>query len=687
MMRCYQCMNEYGQEYEMCPYCGYVQDTPPKELYFLNPGTVIAGRYEIGVSIGSGGFGISYKAWDNVLSKTVAIKEYYPAGLVNRVPGTKEVIIYKGSRQKECAGGKLRFLEEARNMAKFNGHPQIVHVYDFFEENNTAYFVMEFLEGMNYKEYIKQQGGRVSVEKAVEVTKAVLNALTEVHKNGIIHRDISPDNIFICNDGRIKLIDFGAARFSAAEDIRTRSVILKPGFAPPEQYQTKSRQGPFTDIYAVAATMYRAITGNVPEESSNRTEEDLLVDPAKLCPEVSANLNNIIIRAMAVQPELRFQKTTDFLDALNRHGSVRDVRKELKARKLRRISSAAAICILLAAGAGICFGVLMEKKNAAAILEPAAISIWIPAESGEMEAERIVFEEAIAQFQDDYPQIEIELQCIDEKVYRESLNSAAETGNLPTLFESTGLDEAQFDKVTKLSKVFDFIDAENYFFLNQYRQYFPSQKQMPMAFTVPVIYYNTSVNLNGLSGEELVRTGDFLLEKGEIINYYNIYGGKKAVVDFKRLDGYVRDLSLCYESIRDKVKNAKERFANQEASCLLSDSSKYNWIQQQFAGIYKMDFALGGNVVGAFQDCFSISQAASRDEKAAAIQVLVYLLTDTAQDIRYVQNGSSLPLNKSVYNAYIEINKEFEALSGYIGQIHFAGEYQSLMDAWYEEIE
>lgn len=362
-MRCLQCMKEYHSDYEMCPFCGYVQNTEPKELYFLRPGTVIADRYVVGVSIGSGGFGITYKAWDRTLSKIVAIKEYYPAGLVNRVPGEKKMIIYSGSRERECANGKVRFLDEARNMAKFNTHPNIINVYDFFEENNTAYIIMEFLDGENYKEYIKKQGGRVSVDKALEVTRAVLEALSEVHKSGILHRDISPDNIFICRDGRIKLIDFGAARFSSVENAMTRSVILKPGFAPPEQYQTKSKQGPWTDIYAVGATLYRAVTGNVPEESVNRVEDDQLTDPKKFCPELSQNLSIVILRSMAILPELRFQSTADFLNALDSGGNIKDVRKELKFRKMRRLVSIVGVSVVVLTGAIFCLRILNEKNR------------------------------------------------------------------------------------------------------------------------------------------------------------------------------------------------------------------------------------------------------------------------------------------------------------------------------------
>lgn len=339
MNRCCQCMREYGDEYDLCPFCGTEKDAAPKELYYLAPGSLIADRYEIGVSVGSGGFGITYKAWDRTLSKVVAVKEYYPAGMVNRVPGQKELIVYSGSRERECAAGKVRLLEEARNMAKFNTHPNIIHVYDFFEENNTAYIVMEFLEGVSFKEYIKEQGGRIPLEKALDVTRAVLSALSEVHKGGILHRDISPDNIFVCSDGRVKLIDFGAARFSAKDEDRTRSVILKPGFAPPEQYQTRSRQGPWTDIYAVAATLYRAVTGVSPEESVNRTEEDLLAEPKQFCPEMSDNLNNAILRAMALRYELRFQSAEEFQRALEGETFIRNVGKELRARKIRRALS------------------------------------------------------------------------------------------------------------------------------------------------------------------------------------------------------------------------------------------------------------------------------------------------------------------------------------------------------------
>ena len=272
MIRCLNCMEIFDEVYGVCPHCGFIPGSPPKEAYHLFPGTVLRGRYIVGTTVGFGGFGITYRAWDKTLDKMVAIKEFYPNGLVNRVPGEKTVIIYSGNRANEFENGKIRFLAEARNMAMFNTHPNIVNVYEFFEENNTAYIAMEFLKGMSFKQYIAAQGGKIGWQTAVSVVLSVLDGLKEIHRAKIIHRDVSPDNIFLVptddgKDYRIKLIDFGAARFASGEEEKTLSIILKPGYAPPEQYRSKSRQGPWTDLYAVGAVLYRAITGIMPEEA------------------------------------------------------------------------------------------------------------------------------------------------------------------------------------------------------------------------------------------------------------------------------------------------------------------------------------------------------------------------------------------------------------------------------------
>lgn len=678
MARCFQCMREYDSQYDICPFCGSERDTKQRELYFLPAGILVAGRYEIGAAVGSGGFGITYKAWDHTLSKIVAVKEYFPVGLVNRVPGEKNMIIYSGNRAKECANGKIRFLEEARNMAKFNTHPNIINVYDFFEENNTAYIVMEFLDGINYKQYIRQQGGRVPPEKALEVTRALLTALSEVHKSGILHRDISPDNLFICSDGHIKLIDFGAARFSDVDEAVTRSVILKPGYAPPEQYQTKSKQGPWTDIYAAGAALYAAVTGNVPEESVNRVEEDLLVPPEKFCPELPHNLNNAILRAMALQPELRFRNVEEFMDALAGEAVVRDVGKELRKRKIRRLISIAAVCVIALAGTFVCLHIVNQRKAAAAILEPADIDIWISASSEEtMGEEKKLLEAALEEFHGEYPQITIEIQCIPEPVYEETLREAMRQGTLPALFESNCLSVSDYESLNDVSDVFDFIEEGEYFFFDRYPYFFPHKKQIPLGFCMPAVYYHTIVDAERKEAGQLAEENNFLVTKEGFFTWYNLYSGKEPLRGF--------DMQSAVQEGSGAHVSDKEEFLLNQKACLIADTSIYSWIQDNMPGMYEIGFFREEGMAGSFQDCFSISSSASAAEKAAAVQVLVYLLADTAQDIRYVQNGDYLPLNRSVYSAYVEINREFEAMDTEFEQVIMPGENQALLDRWRRE--
>ena len=186
----------------------------------------------------------------------VAIKEYLPDTIAYRTPGATLMSTYAGEKHDAYQLGAEKFYEEARTIAKFNGHPNIINVQQFFYENNTAYFVMEYIEGIDLKKYATQKGGKLNEQEVLKIILPIVDALIVVHSVGVLHRDISPDNIYITNDGTVKLLDFGAAGQVLGEHSKSLSVILKPGFAPIEQYQTKGKQGPWTDVYALAATMY-----------------------------------------------------------------------------------------------------------------------------------------------------------------------------------------------------------------------------------------------------------------------------------------------------------------------------------------------------------------------------------------------------------------------------------------------
>lgn len=282
----------------------------------LKPGVILKERYKIEEVIGAGGFGITYRAWDPLLQSYVAIKEYYPSGIATRSADSSKVCVPVGQEQREYHRGRIRFLKEAQDVARFQSEPNIVSIYDYLEENDTAYMVMEYLHGCTLKQYIREHGGRLDTDHILHICLSVLDELAVVHKAGMIHRDISPENIFICEDLTVKLIDFGAAKQVYLDGEQTMSVVLKPGYAPPEQYAKKDKQGPWTDIYALGATLYFAATGEKPEKSFGRVLEDTIKPVCEVNPEIPRAMSQVIMRAMSVKIEDRYQTVEAMREAL-----------------------------------------------------------------------------------------------------------------------------------------------------------------------------------------------------------------------------------------------------------------------------------------------------------------------------------------------------------------------------------
>ena len=311
-----RCPNCFGaSRIAPCPHCGWQpgQDNPPPALPL---GRVLDGRYRIGRVLGHGGFGITYLAWDDNLHLRLAIKEYFPRDSAGRGPDGISLAVYSGPAGEQFAYGLDRFLEEARTLAHFDQHPGIVTVKNFFRANGTGYCVMDYVEGVTLRQYLEQQpGGRIGVADALKLLMPVMDALRAVHKAGLLHRDLAPDNIYLTADGRIKLLDFGAARFAASEHSKSLSIILKPGYAPEEQYRSKGKQGPWTDVYGLAATFYRAITGTVPPEALDRTEEDELLPPSKLGIAIPPQQEAVLLQGLAIKAPLRYQSISEFQQA------------------------------------------------------------------------------------------------------------------------------------------------------------------------------------------------------------------------------------------------------------------------------------------------------------------------------------------------------------------------------------
>ena len=312
---CMGCMEDRGNN-QICPVCGWVEGTPPESPVHMPARTLLNEKYLLGRVLGQGGFGITYLAWDIYLDRKLAIKEYFPRELVFRDPDSSTVAIYQGTQAEQYSYGLSKFLAEAKNLARFEGHPNIVSVRDYFEANDTAYMVMNYLEGVTFADYLKRRDSGLPFNEVLSIIMPVLDALRYVHEAGLLHRDISPDNIMITIKRRVMLLDFGAARHALGEKGRKYSVIVKPGYAPEEQYRSNGIQGPWTDIYAVAATFYRALTNRMPPESLDRLSDDILVPPSDYGVSIPPDQEKALLKAMAVRAGDRYQSVGEFQNNL-----------------------------------------------------------------------------------------------------------------------------------------------------------------------------------------------------------------------------------------------------------------------------------------------------------------------------------------------------------------------------------
>lgn len=301
-----------------CPYCEFDLEKYVQPLYHLKPQTILAGKYLIGKSIGEGGFGITYIGWDLNLHIPLAIKEYFPNGYAMRDNKIgDEVTAFTGEKERLYHKGRERFVREAQSLAKFYKREEIVLVRDYFQENGTAYIVMEYIAGKTFMQIIEQNeenNRKISFDTILEILKPLIKSLEMVHEEGIIHRDISPDNIMITEDGVVKLIDFGAAR-GFDDEKKSFSIMLKAGYAPQEQYQTNGHQGPWTDVYSLCATIYRALTGIKPPDSMERCLDDSIKKPSELGVDIDVDLENVLMKGLAVRMSERWQSMKELYDA------------------------------------------------------------------------------------------------------------------------------------------------------------------------------------------------------------------------------------------------------------------------------------------------------------------------------------------------------------------------------------
>ena len=312
--RCPYCLSPV-QSGAPCPACGRDWEGYQPASHHLPPGSLLQERYQLGRALGEGGFGITYLGWDTVLKRKVAVKEYFPTFLVSReVSLTLDVTCHTSGNQPTYEKGREQFLREAKTMARLDSIPEIVQVLDHFPEHNTAYIVMEFLEGRTLKEVVAQSGP-IPADTMLALLEPVLRAMEAMHQAGVIHRDISPDNLMELKDGTVKLMDFGCARdFQSG---LTETITLKHGFAPREQYSGRD-QGPWTDVYALCATVYYCLTGKVPPRATLRGEEeqDPMIPPRQLGADLIEEQERALLRGLSPKVENRWHSAAELYAAL-----------------------------------------------------------------------------------------------------------------------------------------------------------------------------------------------------------------------------------------------------------------------------------------------------------------------------------------------------------------------------------
>lgn len=338
---CLGCMEELECPGDTCRKCGFNREEYERNrnVRTLPSYTILAGKYLLGRVLGEGGFGITYIAWDLNRECRVAIKEYFPVGLATRDTRGREgesLTVMLGEQAAYYRNGLRNFAEEGKNLARFHELPGIVSVRDFFQDNETAYIVMDYVEGMNLKQYLTNyyahngEHAPMNEKQVLRMMQPVLDSLIEVHKTGVIHRDISPENIICGRDGRITLIDFGAARVATGNETRSLTIMLKHGYAPPEQYQSHGKQGAWTDIYAICATMYHMMSGYLPAESIDRVFEDSLPALEAVNPQISKTVSDIIKKGMSVRIEDRYQTVEEMCQLLYPKETVEKEKEEPK---------------------------------------------------------------------------------------------------------------------------------------------------------------------------------------------------------------------------------------------------------------------------------------------------------------------------------------------------------------------
>lgn len=606
IVKVYDCIEENQTVYLITEYM------EPEQDFYLAPGTILNKKYRIKRSIGSGGFAITYEAYDKVMAERVAVKEFYPKGYVNRRPGETKVRICTGSKKDDYDLWKEQFLKEARNTRNLSENEDvakekdIIKVYDCFEENQTAYMIMEYVDAPLLKDKLKE--GKMTEDTACGYMRALLKALVKVHRYGMVHADISPDNIFITGTDSVKLFDFGAARLLGGDS--SGDPLGKPGYAPPEQYDRNNQPAVSMDIYAAGAVFYEMLTGKRPIDAQRRLKGERLKKPGEYGVLVSAQIEKTMFRALALRPQDRFL-------------TVQAFQRAIKIKDLKKFAIPAAV-VVVAAGMVVASRMISADKSKLDFgnMESERLSVWLCAEekTGEKLSEMLM--ESV---QKEWEQITVDVRVISGETYTDQLTEAAKKDKLPDVFCTDGIPASEY--CTELSDLIDSMELSSYLYLERLKDQ-EEVYELPTALQIGTVYISR--------------------EKEEQLPAYFDYA---SLWEQRERLGFADD------------PDAFAKFADsRDPVCLiagdLSDMEKVEEVTIE--KIPSADFAAlpilkEGKVTGSLINHYGIKKCEDINKNQAGMALLSMLFSDGMQSAYYMNNEEGIPLNKTIFEEYKEM--------------------------------
>lgn len=610
---CMRCFNVKGK-YSVCPFCGYEDGTPPDKEYYLVPGTILSGHFIVGTVTGLDNYGITYKSYDMTLGVIVAVREFYPQGLVRRKPGQGMLELLAGSSQVQYRSQMKRFLMEAQSVAGFGKTKDIVNVYDYFEQNNTAYIIMEYVDDDLLSRRLGE--GKFPPDEAFLITERIIEAVKKIHAQGIIHRNLNPGNIFISLDNMVKISGFGAAYLNDSPEGSQGSISQAPGYMPPEQLHRSAKQGYFTDLYYIGALYYHMLTGVKPDDAGKREIKDELKSPLELGIRIDENTDRAVMEALALQPGMRFQGIQQLDDALHGKRAAEYPKDKIKRHKRKRNWISACISLVVIAFAtGAVF--LTRYYNRENIMFDTKVTkdtvvIWVDDEDSREALESVKSElvvinpgdsDAVKQMKKENEGVIFEIRDITKEHdgytnkypgMDEALQAAVYgKEEFPDVFLSDNVsDIGKYDLVSYKDNVYQNINTDDYLYFSGYDKYYPDMEEMPLSFDILLFY--------AIDSEDSSLTETFRKQLK-----------KKKIVPSSLFDAVSDDGTIELSDIFEANSNGKEHTYFDGTSAVLASILYDGRSFDNYNGVF--DFS--GQFAGTLSQCLKIRADSEKTAK------------------------------------------------------------------------